>query len=130
MPFMASANIETVNQTSDMAKSLVTVLLVILAVVSFYYLGDQGGLVQWASLLGGLLLAVIVFFTSIHGKQLIAFGKDAVREVQKVVWPTRKEATKMTIYVFAFVAIMATFLWFTDKTLEWVIYDLILGWKK
>jgi len=130
MPFMASANIETVNQTGDVVKSTLAVLLGVLSVVAFYYLRDQGGLVQWASLLGGLLLAVIVFFTSIYGKQLIAFGKDATREVQKVVWPTRKEATQMTIYVFAFVAIMATFLWFTDKTLEWVIYDLILGWKK
>ena len=26
--------------------------------------------------------------------------------------------------------IMAIFLWLTDKTLEWVFYDLILGWKK
>jgi preprotein translocase subunit SecE len=24
---------------------------------------------------------------------------------------------------------MALFLWLTDKTLEWVLYDLILGWK-
>jgi len=130
MPFMASANIETVNQTGDVVKSTLAVLLGVLSVVAFYYLRDQGGLVQWASLLGGLLLAVIVFFTSIYGKQLIALGKYAEREVQKVFWPTRKEATQMTIYVFAFVAIMATFLWFTDKTLEWVIYDLILGWKK
>jgi preprotein translocase subunit SecE len=26
--------------------------------------------------------------------------------------------------------VMALFLWLTDKTLEWVFYDLILGWKK
>ena len=26
--------------------------------------------------------------------------------------------------------VMAIFLWLTDKTLEWVFYDLILGWKK
>jgi preprotein translocase subunit SecE len=26
--------------------------------------------------------------------------------------------------------IMALFLWLTDKTLEWLFYDLILGWKK
>jgi len=25
---------------------------------------------------------------------------------------------------------MALFLWATDKTLEWVLYDLILGWKR
>jgi len=26
--------------------------------------------------------------------------------------------------------LMAVFLWLTDKTLEWLLYDLILGWKK
>ena len=52
------------------------------------------------------------------------------REVRKVVWPTRKETTQMTLYVFGFVVLMALFLWLTDKTLEWVLYDLILGWKK
>jgi preprotein translocase subunit SecE len=28
------------------------------------------------------------------------------------------------------VAIMSIFLWLTDKTLEWVFFDLILGWRK
>jgi preprotein translocase subunit SecE len=32
--------------------------------------------------------------------------------------------------VFAFVVAMALFLWLTDKTLEWALYDLVLGWKK
>jgi preprotein translocase subunit SecE len=32
--------------------------------------------------------------------------------------------------VFAFVLTMAIVLWMTDKTLEWVLYDLVLGWKK
>jgi preprotein translocase subunit SecE len=26
--------------------------------------------------------------------------------------------------------VMALFLWATDKTLEWLLYDLILGWKR
>ena len=42
----------------------------------------------------------------------------------------RKEAIQMTAYVFAFVFVMALFLWLTDKTIEWVFYDLILGWRK
>jgi preprotein translocase subunit SecE len=25
---------------------------------------------------------------------------------------------------------MALFLYLTDKSLEWVLYDLVLGWKK
>ena len=33
-------------------------------------------------------------------------------------------------YVFAFVVVMALFMWVTDKTLEWALYDLILGWRR
>jgi preprotein translocase subunit SecE len=28
------------------------------------------------------------------------------------------------------VLVMAIMLWMTDKGLEWVLYDLVLGWKK
>ena len=52
------------------------------------------------------------------------------RRDQKVVWPTRKETLQTTGIVFAFVVVMALFLWISDKGLEWVLYDLILGWKK
>jgi len=72
----------------------------------------------------------VVFFTSEPGKALYAFGRDAWREVKKVVWPSRKEAIQMTAYVFGFALLMAMFLWLTDKTLEWLFLDLILGWKK
>jgi preprotein translocase subunit SecE len=100
------------------------------ALGGFYTLTAQGVIVQWLALIGGLVAAVVVFLLSLPGRQLVAFGGDAWREVNKVVWPTRKESTQMTLYVFAFVVIMALFLWLTDKTLEWVFYDLILGWKK
>jgi preprotein translocase subunit SecE len=127
---MSSAQIETVFSTADKAKLASAMVLVVAAVVAFYALSAQGGLVQWAALLGCLLLAVVVFFSSMHGRQLVGFGRDAWREVQKVVWPARKEAMQMTAYVFGFVFLMALFLWLTDKTIEWVFYDLILGWKK
>jgi preprotein translocase subunit SecE len=32
--------------------------------------------------------------------------------------------------VFAFVVVMALFLWLTDKSLEWLLYDLVLGMEK
>jgi preprotein translocase subunit SecE len=127
---MSSAQIETVFSTADKAKLASAVVLVVAAVVAFYALSAQGGLVQWAALLACMLLAVVVFFSSMHGRQLVGFGRDAWREVQKVVWPARKEAMQMTAYVFGFVFLMALFLWVTDKTIEWVFYDLILGWKK
>ena len=61
---------------------------------------------------------------------LFAFFQEVRSEASKVTWPTRKETVQTTAMVFVFVLIMAIFLWLTDKTLEWVMYDLILGWKK
>jgi len=126
---MSAANIETVSTSADKAKLVLVAALVVAAVAGFYGLSSQGPIIQWLALLGGLVLAVVVFLLSVPGRQLVAFGQDAWREVQKVVWPARKESVQMTLYVFGFVVIMALFLWLTDKTLEWVFYDLILGWK-
>lgn len=127
---MATSQVETVTTGADKAKLFAAVAIVLASIAGFYVLGKQGPLVQWAALLLGLALAVAMFLFSEHGRQFIAFARDASREVKKVVWPARKESLQMTGYVFAFVVLMALFLWFTDKTLEWVLYDLILGWRK
>jgi len=76
-----------------------------------------------------LLVAVGMAWTSTPGRNFLGFAKEAVRETKKVVWPTRKEATQITAIVFAFVMIMALFLWGTDKLLEVLLYNVILGWK-
>jgi preprotein translocase subunit SecE len=127
---MATPQVQTVSTGVDKAKLAAAAALLVAALVAFYMLGKQGQLVQWAALLVGIAAALVVFFTAESGKALYAFGQDAWREVKKVVWPARKEAIQMTAYVFAFVLVMALFLWITDKTLEWLFYDLILGWKK
>ena len=127
---MSATNVETVSTSGDKAKLVLAAVLVLAAIAGFYGLIAQGAIVQWLALVVGLVAAVVVFFLSLPGRELIGFGGDAWREVKKVVWPTRKETSQMTLYVFAFVVIMALFLWLTDKTLEWVFYDLILGWKK
>jgi preprotein translocase subunit SecE len=125
-----SPPVETVSSGADKAKLATAGVLVVVAVVAFYLLGKQDLWVRVAALIVLMIVAAATFFTSEPGKQLIAYGQDSVREVKKVVWPTRKEALQMTGYVFAFVVVMALFLWLTDKTLEWVLYDLILGWKR
>ena len=127
---MATTQIETVSSGADKAKLAAVAALVVASIAGFYLLSKQGALVQWSVLIVGLVLSAFVFLISEPGKRFIGFARDAWREVKKVVWPTRKETMQMTLYVFAFVVVMALFLWFTDKTLEWVLYDLILGWRK
>ena len=127
---MASPQVETVGNGAEKIKLALAAGLALAAFVAFYMLAKQGQLAQWGALLACFVAAGTVFFTAETGKQLIAFGRDTVREVKKVAWPARKETVQMTAYVFGFVLIMALFLWATDKTLEWLIFDLILGWKK
>jgi preprotein translocase subunit SecE len=122
--------VETVTTGADKAKLAAAAVLLVGAIVAFYALGQQDLWLRVVALLALLAAAVATFFISEPGKQLIGFGRDSVKEVKKVVWPTRKEAMQMTGYVFAFVFVMALFLWLTDKTLEWVLYDLVLGWRR
>jgi preprotein translocase subunit SecE len=124
-----TTEVETVSTGADKAKLGVAVLLAVGAVTAFYLVKGDAWM-RWAALAVLLAAAIATFFTAEPGKQLIAFGRDSWREVQKVVWPTRKESLQMTGYVFAFVVVMALFLWLTDKTIEWVLYDLILGWRR
>lgn len=125
-----NSQVETVSSAADKAKLVASALLVVGAVVAYYYFGKQDLWVRVATLIVMLIAAVALFLTSESGRQLVAFGRDSVREVKKVVWPARNEALQMTGYVFAFVFVMALFLWLTDKTLEWALYDLVLGWRR
>jgi preprotein translocase subunit SecE len=130
MKQMPSSQVQTVSSGADKAKLAAAALLVVAALAVFYLLSSQALWLRVIILLVVLAGAVTVFLIAEPGKALIAFGNDSVREVKKVVWPTRKEAMQMTAYVFAFVLLMALFLWLTDKTLEWFLYDFVLGWKR
>ena len=70
---MATSEVQTVNAAADKLRVALAVTLVVLSLVAFYMLTKQGALVQWAALLAGLTVAVVVFLTSESGKQLVAF---------------------------------------------------------
>ena len=125
-----NTQVQTVSTSADKAKLGAAALLLLAAVVVFYVLSKQDLWLRVVAMLALMAAAVATFFTSEPGKQLIGFSRESIKETRKVVWPERKEAIQMTGYVFAFVVVMALFLFLTDKTLEWVLYDLVLGWKR
>ncbi|EIJ44837.1 preprotein translocase SecE subunit transmembrane protein [Herbaspirillum sp. GW103] len=126
---MSSQPVQTVNTSNDKIKIALAIVAVVAGVVGFFVLSDQSTPVRAAALVAGLLVAVAFAWTSAQGRGFVGFAKESVRETKKVVWPTRKEAMQITGVVFAFVLIMAIFLWGTDKLLEFLLYDVILGWK-
>jgi preprotein translocase subunit SecE len=127
---MANQPVQTVNTSGDKMKVGLAICAAVAGVVGFYLLAGQSTLVRSLALVAGLLVGIGLLWTSLSGQGFLAFAKEAIRETKKVVWPTRKEAMQITAIVFGFVLVMAIFLWGTDKILEFVLYDLILGWKR
>ncbi|MEY3953284.1 MAG: hypothetical protein RLZZ397_164 [Pseudomonadota bacterium] len=126
---MSSADIQTVNAAADRVKLVGAVLLLVAGLVGFYWVPQTSAWLRWVVLLVAVAAAVGVFLWAAAGQVFQAYVRDSVREAQKVVWPTRRESLQMTLYVFAFVFVMALFLWLSDAIIEWALYDLVLGWR-
>ena len=114
----------------DKAKLGIAILLVVAGVAGFYYFGEQALVLRVLYVLGGIVAGAAVAWFTAPGQEFFVFARESWGETKKVVWPTRKEAMQTTAAVFGFVLIMAVFLWLADKSLEWALYDLILGWRK
>ena len=114
----------------DKIKVAIAVLLLFAGIAGFYFLSDSPMVLRVASVLAGIAAGSVVGWTTEPGKQFFVFAQEAVVETKKVVWPTRKESLQTAGAVFAFVVAMAVFLWLTDKSLEYLMYDVLLGWKK
>jgi preprotein translocase subunit SecE len=115
---------------ADKIKFALALLLLVAGIAGFYLLAEQAMILRVLSVFAGFGLSAAVAWQTEPGRQFFAFAKEATTEAKKVVWPSRKETMQTTGLVFAFVVIMAFFLWMTDKSIEWVLYDLILGWRR
>ncbi len=114
---------------ADKIKFALALLLLVAGVAGFYALSEQSMFLRVLAVLGGLGVSAAVAWQTEPGRRFFDFARESVAETKKVVWPTNKETLQATGLVFAFVIVMAIFLWVTDKSLEWALYDLILGWR-
>jgi preprotein translocase subunit SecE len=113
----------------DRIKIAVAALLLVAGIAGFYYFSALPTVARVGMVLVGIAAGVAVGWFSAPGRQFAAFARDAIDEVKKMVWPTRKESFQIAAVVFAFVVVMAAFLWIVDKGIQLVLYDLILGWR-
>jgi len=115
---------------ADKIKFALALMLLAAGVAGFYLLSEQAMILRVLSVLAGFGAGTAVAWFTEPGQRFFSFSKEATTEAKKVAWPTRKETMQTTGIVFGFVVVMALFLWLTDKSLEWVLYDLVLGWRK
>jgi preprotein translocase subunit SecE len=111
---------------AERIKIAVAALIAVGGMFAFYALVDKQPLVvRLAALLGAFALAVVVMWFTESGRTFAAFSRESWEEAKRVVWPTRKETLQTTGVVFAFVFIMAIFLWMVDAGLMWVTHRLL-----
>jgi preprotein translocase subunit SecE len=110
----------------DKIKMAVAVALVVAGVWGYYHFSETAQVLRVLMVLGGLLAAGAVAWLTEPGKELFSFSQEAWQEASKVSWPTRKETIQTTAVVFAFVVVMALFLFAVDTSLAWLV-RLITG---
>lgn len=115
---------------ADKVKFSLALVILAAGVAGFYLLSEQAMILRVLAVLVGFALSIVVAWKTEPGQRFFVFANEAVLESRKVVWPSRKETVQTTAIVFAFVVVMALFLYLADKSLEWVLYDLVLGWRK
>jgi preprotein translocase subunit SecE len=124
------SEVEEVTSGADKGKVILAIALVIGGIVAYYWFAKQPIYARIGMIVAGFVAGFGVAWTSGPGQRLIGFLKDAVAEAKRVTWPTPRDTTQMTLIVFAFSVVAAILLWLIDMGLEYVIYNLLLGWNK
>jgi preprotein translocase subunit SecE len=105
----------------DKIKIGLAVACVVAGLWAYYWFADAALVLRVLMVLGGLIAAGVVAWLSAPGKEFFTFAQEAWQEAGRVSWPTRKETMQTTAIVFAFVAIMALFLFSVDTMLAWIV---------
>ena len=117
-----------VNATAslDIAKLSAALIIVVAALVAFYYFAEYSVLLRVLGLLAAVGLATAIAYQTEKGRMVAGFFHDAQIEVRKVVWPTREETVQTTLVVMIVVTVVAIALWLLDMFLGWAVQYLTL----
>jgi preprotein translocase subunit SecE len=99
----------------------VSVLPLAAAIGGFYYFADYPTWMRVIALLVAAGISGLIALQTVAGKAAWAFRREAIIEVRKVVWPTRKETMQTTMVVVGVVLVMAFLLWLLDMFLAWAV---------
>ena len=101
----------------DKIKLLVAVLVMAAGIAGFYTYADEALLYRVLALVAVFIVAFIISLQTQIGLSSWNFGRSAVLEVRKAVWPTRQETVQATLMVMVMVIIMGVILWLFDMML-------------
>jgi preprotein translocase subunit SecE len=111
---------------ADRIKITTAIACVVAGLWGYYHYVHMSVGMRALMIFGGIALGALVMWLSKPGKEFVVFAREAWHEGGRVAWPTRQETIRMTLIVFAFVVVMALFLFFVDQIIAWLI-KLFMG---
>jgi len=101
----------------DKIKLLIAVLLIAAGITGFYAYAEEALLYRVLALVAVFIVAFGIALKTQLGLDTWNFGRSAVLEVRKAVWPTRQETVQATLMVMVLVVIVGIILWLFDMLL-------------
>ena len=125
-----SVNVESQNRNKGKNIALWGLVFILLAaaVVDNAVFAEKSLLIRVVAVVIAFAAAAVTALQTIQGKALLTFSRESIKEVRKVVWPTRQETIQTTLIIFAFTVVMGLFLFLIDGALIWLV-ELITGMK-
>ncbi len=125
-----SVNVESQNRNKGKNIALWGLVFILLAatVVGNSVFAEKSLLIRVVAVVIAFAAAAITALQTLQGKALLTFSRESIKEVRKVVWPTRQETIQTTLIIFAFTVVMGLFLFLIDGALIWLV-ELITGMK-
>ena len=115
------------NSTADIAKLSLAALIVVAALIGFYYFAGQWSTaLRVVALLVAFVLAALVGISTHTGRSLRVFIAESQFELRKVVWPTRDETLRTTGVIIVVVIIISIVLGLIDLLLKVIVMDWLL----
>ncbi len=109
---------------ADKIKLLLAAVVLVGAVVAFYYFADIMLFLRVVGLLVAVGIAAAIAAQTEVGAGGLNFLRSALVEVRKVVWPTRKETMQTTLVILAMVTVMGLLMWAFDALLAVMVRTL------
>ncbi|MDD2344120.1 MAG: preprotein translocase subunit SecE [Tolumonas sp.] len=125
-----SVNVESQNRNKGKNIALWGLVFILLAatVVGNSVFAEKSLFIRVVAVVIAFAAAAVTALQTLQGKALLTFSRESIKEVRKVVWPTRQETIQTTLIIFAFTVVMGLFLFLIDGALIWLV-ELITGMK-
>ncbi len=122
---MAAEKTTPNNSLQDTLKMAAAGLSLAAGIALFYTLDENDLFYRVMSVFGAVIIAAVLFFMTMKGRETAEFLRGSRVELQKMVWPTKTETLHSVLIVFAAIFVIAIFLWMLDLLLAWFMQMVI-----